>query len=58
MFSSNSMNSEPILIILDVLESLRALVLDSVMDETCSRQVTACSSSLKSYIKQRMIILL
>ena len=32
------MNSQYILIIFNVMESLRALVLDSVMDETCSRQ--------------------
>ena len=32
------MNSQYVLIIFNVLESLRALVLDSVMDETCSRQ--------------------
>ena len=32
------MNSQYILIIFNVLGSLRALVLDSVMDETCIRQ--------------------
>ena len=45
IFYVKSVNSQYILIVLDVLESLEVIVFDSVIVEACSRQTTGCSSS-------------
>ena len=45
LFYVKSVNSQQILIVLDVLESLEVIVFDSVAVEACSRQITGCSSS-------------
>ena len=54
-FYSNFLYSKPILLILDVFESLDVPLSDSVMTETCSRQTTACSrqtcSSSDQFVK-------